>query len=150
MAEKDFADRVVNLYTLHFESAFRILHVPSFRKEFEQYWIDPSEASCELKFKVQLVLAIGFSIHPANSATSETRSAAHQWCYAAQNWLAGPMEKSRLSIGGLQIQCLLIVARQVLSIGGDLIWVSMGTLVRSAMQMGLHRDPKRFTYMTLL
>ena len=60
------------------------------------------------------------------------------------------MEKDRLSISGLQVQCLLILACQTLSVGRGLIWIAMGTLVRTAMQMGLHRDPKYFTKMTML
>jgi hypothetical protein len=60
------------------------------------------------------------------------------------------MEKNRLSISGLQVQCLLILARHTLSVGGDLIWIAMGSLVRSAMQMGLHHDPKHFTNMSIL
>jgi hypothetical protein len=60
------------------------------------------------------------------------------------------MEKDRLSINGLQVHCLLIIARQTLSVGGDLIWVSMGNLVRAAMQLGLHRDPRHLGKMTLL
>jgi len=52
------------------------------------------------------------------------------------------MEKDRLSISGLQVQLSLILVRQTLSISGDLIWIAMGTVIRTAIQLGLHRDPK--------
>jgi hypothetical protein len=74
----------------------------------------------------------------------------HQWIYAAQTWLSGPLEKDRLDITGLQIYCLTIVARQIFSIGGDTVWVSMGSLIHRAMQMGLHRDPERLPAMPVL
>ncbi|KAK7717699.1 hypothetical protein SLS64_003194 [Diaporthe eres] len=74
----------------------------------------------------------------------------HQWIYAAQNWLSGPLEKDRLSISGLQIYCLTILARQIFSVGGDLTWISTGSLVQIAMQMGLHRDPKNLPAITPL
>lgn len=74
--------------------------------------------------------------------TIQTRSSMIDWICAAQNWLLGPIEKDRISINGLQIQCLLILARQVLSIGEDLIWIAIGNLLRTAIQMGLNRDPK--------
>ncbi|KAM4058866.1 fungal zn(2)-Cys(6) binuclear cluster domain-containing protein [Hirsutella rhossiliensis] len=33
------------------------------------------------------------------------------------------------------------VHQWIFSIGGDLVWMSMGSLIHSAMQIGLHRDP---------
>lgn len=74
----------------------------------------------------------------------------HQWIYAAQTWLSGPLEKDRLDISGLQIYCLVVLARQIFSIGGDTVWVSMGSLVHRAMQIGLHRDPRHLPAMSLL
>ena len=59
-----------------------------------------------------------------------------------------PSEKKRLCISGLQIHCLLILARQAHGIVGDLAWVSIGTLIRSGLNMGLHRDPKVFPKMS--
>jgi hypothetical protein len=73
-----------------------------------------------------------------------------QWIYAAQTWFSGPLEKDRLDITGLQIQCLTMLARQIFCIGGDTVWVSMGSLVHGAMQIGLHRDPKHLPAMPVL
>ncbi|KAF2811584.1 uncharacterized protein BDZ99DRAFT_507974 [Mytilinidion resinicola] len=148
--ERDLADQTVHLYISRFESAFRILHIPSFRTEYEQYWRNPTEAASALQFKVQLVIAIGSSLHREACENPKVRSAACQWVYAAQNWLSGPMEKDRLSISGLQVQCLLFLARQTLAISGDLTWIAIGTLVHTAMQMGLHRDPKHFVKLSIL
>jgi hypothetical protein len=50
----------------------------------------------------------------------------------------------------IQIYCLTILAREVFAIGGDLVWISMGSLVNRAMQMGLHRDPKHLPPMPVL
>ncbi|KAF2490666.1 hypothetical protein BU16DRAFT_160062 [Lophium mytilinum] len=148
--EKDLADQMAHLYTSRFESAFRILHMPSFRNEYEEYWRNPSEAAGALQFKVQLVIAIGSSLHREACEIAKIRSAACEWVYAAQNWLSGPLEKDRVSISGLQVQCLLFLARQTLAISGDLTWIAIGTLINTAMQMGLHRDPKHFVKMSVL
>ncbi|KIX06048.1 uncharacterized protein Z518_04022 [Rhinocladiella mackenziei CBS 650.93] len=147
---REVADLMTRLYLSRFESAFRILHVPTFWTEYQQFWNNPTTAGAALRLKVQLVIAIGTSLHRDERNEAGLRSLAAQWVYAAQSWLAGPLEKDRLTIGGLQVHCLLILARQILSVGGDLIWVSMGTLVRTAIQMGLHRDPKHFQRMTVL
>ncbi|KAK5287014.1 hypothetical protein LTR43_009033 [Exophiala xenobiotica] len=141
---------MVHLYVTRFESVFRILHIPSFWIEYEKYWSNPTEAETVLQLKIQLVAAIGSVIRQDVTDTTDIYSTARQWLYVAQEWLSGPMKKNRISIGSLQVQCLLILARQVLAVGGDIVWISLGTVVRTAMQMGLHRDPKHFKKMGVL
>jgi hypothetical protein len=147
--DKGFADQMARLYISHFESALRIFHIPSFWTEYEQYWRNPADTADVIKFKIQLVIAVGCSLYQESDGSNQIYSTACQWIYAAQAWMSAPMEKDRLSISGLQVQCLLILARQCLSVSGDLIWIAMGTLVRTAMQMGLHRDPRHFAKMSL-
>jgi hypothetical protein len=53
-------------------------------------------------------------------------------------------KKNRLEVEGIQIHCLLLLARQVTRVGTDLVWISAGSLTRMAMQMGFHQDPNRF------
>ena len=150
LLDRDFANRMTQLYISRFESAFRILHVPSFWTEYEQYWRNPTETSSAVQFKIKLVIAIGSSLYRSGSDTDMVRSVSAQWVYAAQSFVSGPMEKDQLSLDGLQVQCLLILARQFLYISGDLIWIAVGTLARTAMQMGLHRDHENFANMAVL
>lgn len=142
--------QIAQLYIFRFESVSRIFHIPTFWTEYEHYCRSPAESTSVLQMKVQLVLAIGSCLHPEFCENGPVRSAACQWIYAAQSWVSGLMEKDRLSIGGLQVQCLLILARQLLSVGGDISWIAIGTLVYTAIQMGLHRDPKHFAKMSIL
>ena len=138
------ADHLIHLYESNIETAFRILHRPTFHNEYEEYKTTPTEIVDVTMLKIQLVMAIGFGLCPKFSDLNGVRKMACQWLYTAQDWLSGPIEKDRLSIDSIQVQCLLILARQVLSVGGDLSWVVMGTLLRTAMQLGLHRDPRHF------
>ncbi|KAJ3569636.1 hypothetical protein NPX13_g6015 [Xylaria arbuscula] len=146
--QQAMADHLVHLYESNIESAFRILHRSTFRSEYEKYKICPTEIADVTILKIQLVIAIGSSLCPNMSDSIKVRRLACQWLHAAQDWLSGPIEKDRLSIDSIQVHCLLILARQVLSVGGDLSWVSMGVLLRTAMQIGLHRDPKHFLGMS--
>ncbi|RYP42685.1 hypothetical protein DL767_000054 [Monosporascus sp. MG133] len=84
------------------------------------------------------------SLHDHGDADAALRNmeVVHQWVFAAQTWLSGPLEKDRLNIAGQQIYCLTILARQIFSVDGDLVWLSKGSLVNEAMQMGLYRDPE--------
>ncbi|PKS06059.1 hypothetical protein jhhlp_007893 [Lomentospora prolificans] len=147
---RGIADILVDQYFHFFESVYRILHRPTFMAEYQKYWDDPEKAAAGLRLKVLLVIALGSSIYQQDGIDCDLRSMSHRWTYAAQMWLSGPLEKDRLCITGLQVHCLTILARQIFSVGGDLVWMSVGTLIHQAMQMGLHRDPTRLPSMSVL
>ncbi|KAF2469228.1 uncharacterized protein BDR25DRAFT_288688 [Lindgomyces ingoldianus] len=147
---RELADTMVDLYCTSFESVYRIIHVPSFRSEYQRYWDNPESATASQCLKILLVISIGSSLHDHGNATTGLRQKVQQWVHAAQAWLSGPLEKDRLDVSGLQVYCLVILARQIFSIGGELVWVSMGSVIRMAMQIGLHHDPKHLLAMSLL
>ena len=141
---RDVADELTRRYFQNFESTYRILHKPSFQKDYEHIWTDRRKVDDGTLNVILLVMAIGacFFVEPAKVV--QVRSDALKWVYAAQSWLSDPVEKRRLSIVGLQVHCLLLLARQTNSVGSDLLWISMGTLIRTAIHMGLHRDPYKY------
>ncbi|KAI0867288.1 hypothetical protein GGS24DRAFT_508031 [Hypoxylon argillaceum] len=149
VSSSSMADHFVHLYQLNIESSFRILHLPSFRKDYEAYKAAPANIPDVAILKIQLVIAIGSGLYTELAGDKDVHRAACQWLYAAQDWLSGPIEKDRLKLDSLQVHCLLILACQILSVGGDLAWVAMGTLLRTALQLGLHRDPKHFSKITV-
>jgi hypothetical protein len=112
-------------------------------KEYNQFFACPHIASSVSSVKVMLVMAIGTCFCPKDEFKA-LRQDAIQWIYAAQSWLASPDEKSRLHMSLIQIQCLALLARPLFSVGGDLTWITIGSVMRTAMQMGLHRDPIHF------
>ena len=132
-------------YLRTFEGILRILHVPSFRADYERFWQDRNAADDSFVIQLQLVMALG-SVLQDDGFTF--RTTASQWVYEAQLWLMIPPEKGRLTISGIQTMCLLVLARSACSVGHDLVWVTTGGLVRKAMYMGLHRDPTQLTMMT--
>ncbi|KAG0647547.1 Transcription factor lepE [Hyphodiscus hymeniophilus] len=120
-------------------------------KEYIDFWSKPQTEMDYTSFSIKLlpVLAIGtvFWHGPDGAALRRT---ARQWVFSAQQWLSAPLEKSRMNLSGLQIQCLLILAREALGVGSDLIWISTGTVLRTAMQLGYNRDPKHFPGISVL
>ncbi|EHK17883.1 uncharacterized protein TRIVIDRAFT_44566 [Trichoderma virens Gv29-8] len=147
---REVADKMTALYFQSFESTHRILHEPTFWKVYNRFWSNPESASSKLRLQVLLVIAIGSSLAPHVESDAGLRHTVHQWIYAAETWLSGPLEKDRLDISGLQIHCLVMLARQIFSIGGDLVWISSGSLIHRGMQIGLHRDPKHLPPMSIL
>ncbi|RFU35389.1 hypothetical protein B7463_g930, partial [Scytalidium lignicola] len=146
------AERLIDLYIQNFETAFRILHIPTFRNECIQYW-EKSETkppTTSFLIKLLLVLAIGTSMYDNPEYEADLHDMAQNWIHTAQFWLSGPFDKSRLSLTGIQIHCLLVLARQTTSTGSNLVWISVGSLLRMAMQTGLHLDSKHFPRISIL
>ncbi|RGP80193.1 c6 zinc finger [Fusarium longipes] len=144
--EKGLADQLINAYFDSFEGVVRILHGPTFRVEYERYWQNPAAASQVFVMQMQLCMALGATIH---DDVFSLRSASMQWVHEVQIWLMLPPEKSRMTIAGIQIMCMLSLAKACCAVGQDLTWVSAGALVRQAMYMGLHRDPKHLANMSV-
>ncbi|TGO82217.1 hypothetical protein BPOR_0887g00030 [Botrytis porri] len=145
--EKETSDRLVNAYFRTFESVYRILHIPTFEEEYASYWKNPAAADMAFIIKLLLVMAIGTSFYEDPIQPTSLHPNAQHWIAAAQAWVAAPPEKHRLNIVGLQIHCLLLIARQVKSVEGDLTWISSGSVYHLAMSLGLHRDPVHFPKM---
>ena len=147
---RDLCDILISLYFKTFESHYRILHFPTFNKEYIQYWEHPGASNNSFALKMLLAMSLGSTYYQGSDAT-EVRTMAKKWIFAGNQWLAvTPNEKSRLNISGLQIHCLVLLARNIHSVVGDLIWISAGSLLRTAFNMGFHRDPKHFPRMSAL
>ncbi|KAI6777768.1 Transcriptional activator protein acu-15 [Emericellopsis cladophorae] len=143
---KALADELVESYLRTFEGVLRVLHVPSFRSEYERFWTTTvPQHTAHFTILLRLVMALGSVFH---DDTFTLRPRATQWIYEAQLWIMLPPEKARMNIPGLQIMCLLTLARSAVAIGHDLVWVTTGGMLRKAMYMGLHRDPRHLADMT--
>ncbi|OBT63714.1 hypothetical protein VE03_06182 [Pseudogymnoascus sp. 23342-1-I1] len=135
---KDVADSLIDCYLRTIESVYRILHIPTFRRDYDAIWSSDTPPNTAFMVQLKLVLAIGAAMHDTKFSL---RTSAIRWVYEAQNWLSDPAFKSRLNIQTLQISLLLLFAREATGIGEDMVWVSAGSLLRTAIHMGLNRDP---------
>ncbi|KDN71058.1 putative fungal specific transcription factor domain-containing protein [Colletotrichum sublineola] len=142
---RELADILVDNYLRTFETVHRIVHIPTFKADYEQYWENPSEASEAFVVLMQLCMGIGATFYDERFTL---RSLATQWFWEGMFWLITPCEKSKMTITGLQIRCLMHFLRHTANIGCDLSWIGAGALVRTAMYMGLHREPKAIAKMT--
>ncbi|KAH8645878.1 fungal-specific transcription factor domain-containing protein [Tricladium varicosporioides] len=146
---REVADELVRNYFRTMESTYRILHIPSFHREYQDYWSASQIAPTSSIIKILLVMTIGTCFYQEEDYNS-IRIMAQQWLYLAQVWVSTPFEKGRLNLSRIQVECLLILARQTNAVSGDLTWVAAGSLLRTAFQMGFHRDPKYFPKMSIM
>ncbi|KAK0655869.1 hypothetical protein B0T16DRAFT_21192 [Cercophora newfieldiana] len=142
--DRPVVDHLVDGYFRTFETIYRVLHIPSFRTEYERYWLEPKATSLSFVILMQLCMAVGACFHDDKHSL---RVQATGWIYEARLWLLTSSEKSQLSLVGLQILCLLQLAKQTTGLAGDLTWISAGSLLRAAMAMGLQHDPENLVRM---
>ncbi|GLI73437.1 hypothetical protein PoHVEF18_001654 [Penicillium ochrochloron] len=142
-------DDLVQLYFATFESCYRILFYSSFMEEYRRYKNDRESEKSSFVVELILIMSVTGILHTDATIRDELAAKSRDWIHIAQTWLSAPLEKDRLTLNGIQIHCLLLLARQVIRLGADLVWISAGSLVRMAMQMGLHQDPNRMEEMSL-
>ncbi|KAK0741799.1 hypothetical protein B0T21DRAFT_345680 [Apiosordaria backusii] len=137
----DDHDALLESYISISESLFRVIHIPSFTRDFHALCTSESPSAHSTRpdtaflIQAKLVCAIG-----AAHTDTVLRPEATQWVQEALIWLSKPDFKHQLSLQHLQSHILLLLARKAVGVGEDMIWISVGSLLRTAMYMGLHRD----------
>lgn len=142
---EETARRLVEAYFRTFESVYRILHRPTFWQAYQMYCDKPDDVDPAFIIQLQLCMAIGTCFQ---DDIIPLRRYAAQWIHEAQVWLASSPEHSRVHLATLQTMCLLHLARETCGVGGDLAWISAGSLLRTAMHLGLHRDPDNLPHIS--
>lgn len=145
--ERNVADQLLQLYLNTFETTYRILHIPTFLKQYEAYWADTDPSKLDIGFVAQLlaVMAVGscFYLFPHKEQRTYQKPVM-KWVLAVQSYISCTFVSPEIDLRMIQTQTLLLVARLGVANDGDVAWASSGSLIRSAMTMGLQRDPTRF------
>lgn len=137
---RHLADGLVSRYLETIETVYRVLHVPSFKRDYEAIWTKPgTKPEAHFLVQLKLVLALGAVTYDPNFSL---RTEAIRWIYEAQTYLSEPVFKSRLRIQVVQTRILHLLAMEIVDVSGDSTWISAGPLLRTAVTMGLHRDPR--------
>lgn len=138
LSAKALCDSLVECYLEGIEKVYRILHIPTFRNKYDALWTSDAAPDRDFVVQLKLVLALGATTYDGNFSL---RASAVQWIYEVQTWISEPEFKSRLGVQFLQTNILLVLAREMVSVGGESPWIACGSLLRTAVSMGLHRDP---------
>ncbi|KAF4340694.1 hypothetical protein FBEOM_5410 [Fusarium beomiforme] len=147
LASKAVCDNLVECYLGSIERIYRIVHIPTFSKQYDALWTSDGESDRNFVAQLKLVLALGAMTYDDNFPL---RASAIQWIYQVQTWISEPEFKSRLGTQFLQTNILLLLAREMVSVGGESPWIACGSLLRTAVSMGLHRDPALVSQSTTL
>jgi hypothetical protein len=142
---KEETDSLVTVYLDQFEQLYRIVHIPTFRKEYESFW-DPTHAR-PASFTALVLSMISVSCCLDMQASgrfigvkSSAYATAEKLISACDAWFARQSHKHRKLVH-YQIACLLYLAKRVYIIKKKRFWTTSGGLIRDAITVGLHQDP---------
>ncbi|KAE8153974.1 C6 transcription factor [Aspergillus avenaceus] len=145
-------DELVVLYLTYIESTYRVLHVPSFLKELDEFWAQrDSPEFVSPHFVVQLLLVLACAWNLADFETLQMKNEATMPCYTAIEWVLHAdrwIENAhikRADIMAFRLYILLSIAKNIHGMKRSKAWIDTNTLIKQAMLAGYHRDPSRYT-----
>ncbi|KAK1534471.1 uncharacterized protein CCOS01_03223 [Colletotrichum costaricense] len=143
---KEHCDALLEVYIDQFEQMHRIIHIPTFRREYSEFWENPTESRyAALTALVLSICAVANCIHTHESLRftgmiSNAQNAAEKWIKAVENWQDHQSVKHRKLIH-YQIACLLYLAKRVNTVKKKRFWTNSGALIQDGISVGLHREP---------
>lgn len=139
-------EKLIGIYFNTWESTFCILHRQSFLDMLNSFWDLPRIDRIKLYWFLPQLVAILAVVCSNTSSLLDGLLPDSAWsnmaCKTLNFWLSGLVRKDRNEISTLQTSCLLVLAMQLNMHPSDELWNATGSLVRSAMSMGLHIDPE--------
>ncbi|KAJ5334595.1 hypothetical protein N7541_004437 [Penicillium brevicompactum] len=156
LPSRGVVDELISLYLTYIESTNRILHVPSFLREIDAFWaMLDSPSSLSAGFATQLLLILACAWNLADFATLQSKNVTELKCYTAIEWVLHAerwienLHNKRPEIHTMRLSVLLIMARNSHGMKRSQAWLATGTLVKQAMMAGYHRDPGRYSQISV-
>ena len=144
LPQKEVVDQLIHVYVETFESTYRVLHLPSFYKEYYQCLDAPESATPAFVALLLVMMATTYCSKPGEQSmlrgdSSLDRENADRWIRATETWLELQSRKHVSSII-FQIHVIIFIAQEVNAIKRKRTFTTSGNLGRIAISAGLHRD----------
>ncbi|KAJ5909779.1 hypothetical protein N7504_004422 [Penicillium tannophilum] len=148
---KAVADELIGLYLTYIESTQRIIHVPTFLRDVEEFWAsydNPSIHSAAFVAQLLLILACAWNFADVTRLQEKSPTplkcyTAVEWVLHAEKWIVNARIK-RPDINTLRLYILLITAQNSFGMKRSQAWLATSQMVKSAMMSGYHRDPSKY------
>ncbi|KAH7273772.1 hypothetical protein FSOLCH5_001345 [Fusarium solani] len=146
LPSKEESDALIDVYLDQFEQVHRIVHIPTFRKEYAEYW-EPGSTTRYAAFTALILamMAVASCVHTHDNLKfigmmSNARHWAERWIKACDEWSSRQSQKHRRLIH-YQVACLLYLGKRVNTIKKKRFWTGSGALIQDGIAVGLHREP---------
>ncbi len=142
---REETDALVNVYLDQFEQIHRILHIPTFKKEYAEFWESPPKRNAAFTALILAMLAVSSCLDMQASnrfvgVKSSSFQTAEKWIKTCDGWIDKQSQKHRKLVH-YQIICLSYLAKRVNIIKKKRFWTAAGATVRDGITLGLHQDP---------
>ncbi|EMT61457.1 Heme-responsive zinc finger transcription factor HAP1 [Fusarium odoratissimum] len=143
---KEETDALIDVYLDQFEQVHRIVHIPTFKKEYAEYWAPGStKRYAAFTALILAMMAVASCVHTHESLKfigmmSNARHWAERWIKACDEWSSKQSQKHRRLIH-YQVACLLYLGKRVNTIKKKRFWTGSGALIQDGIAVGLHREP---------
>ena len=142
---KPRADALVGEYLDLFETTYRVLHIPTFKENYEEFWREQDET--DIGFVVQLLLvcaAVNCTVSGGTPGlvgrSSVGRAESHRWIETAELWLDQHSHK-HVTLEYFQTHVLLMIAKRMTCYKIKREWTVSQQLLSLAISVGFHREP---------
>lgn len=144
------------LITRYFETenpGAHIIHRPTFRKQYEKHWTNPEQTSIAWMGMCFAMMCLALqSYDRAGDAPSSYRGRAWDQSLTYLEWTTQCMvcaDFTQPVVYMVEALCLYLQAEHARSRDAETgVWILIGLIVRLAMRVGLHRDPRPFASLT--
>ncbi|KAI0381607.1 fungal-specific transcription factor domain-containing protein [Hypomontagnella monticulosa] len=145
LPSKAVCDTFLNVYLNGSETIYRVLHIPTFMRQYNQYWEGQPQPDAFLP-QLLSIMCVGYRFLGAGKGQYHDREGIHIPTASSlvRAWLDGLRGKQLVEFSTLQAEILQLMAQRMVNPQNQESWTHLGLIVRMAMTMGLHRDPSEF------
>lgn len=136
LPSKDDTDILVKFYLDHCEQLHRVIHVPTFAREYAKFWFPNERRSPATTALVLSMITISAS---TSSLGANCRNDSASWLMACEDWSKRQSPKRHRLIH-YQIACLVYLAKRINMVHKKRFWSESALLVKKTMIDGLHDD----------
>jgi hypothetical protein len=146
LPDRNTISPLVESYFQTCEPTYKILHEPSFLKDYAEFWEQKAIDLSPPGFAVMLLLIVATTkcLKPKDDVfegdTTSDRQAASNIINLCDTWI-NRQPRKRLTLQFFQIRCLSVIAKRINCVQLKQDWVASGDLMRLALASGMHRDP---------
>ncbi|KAJ9149811.1 hypothetical protein NKR23_g4053 [Pleurostoma richardsiae] len=146
LPKRSACDRLLESYLTTSEGLYRVIHIPSFRQEYDSFWQGKVSPDGFLP-RLLCMLSVGARFEAESRGMGHDRGDGIHVptaCALVRAWLDSLRGRQLIDMNMLQTEILLLHAQRMIAPRNQEAWTQLGLIVRMAMTMGLHRDPSEF------
>ncbi|KAJ5550779.1 hypothetical protein N7461_005477 [Penicillium sp. DV-2018c] len=152
---RSIADRLVSRFLKTSEPSRVTIHVPTFHREYEEFWLRPADKSFTWISLLYSIMALSVSIYhrSAEPLPLSMRTPIASWTIFRKRSSQCLIRANYLTPGRYKAEALLLYAltefyrNQDAQIGVSYLF---GMTIRLTMRMGYHRDPRHYPMLSTL